>query len=662
MKIRLIPTLSCSLMLLAAIPGYGQKDPEVPSMTSTREQIPVLHVGKVTVKKLPASQFPEAKSSASLLAGGNLVPYQPPEWDNIIVLSTGKGTNTTSPTIYNNQLIYIDCSLANLGDADITETFYLDFLIDGVSIGGYHVEGLPSGYGFAIEDAEIWPISSGSHVFKVIVDSEKKVTETDETDNEYSRSKSVSYREPCINAMVRQPEDWDEMIITSTEYGTSVSAQSVNSNQPLYVDWSFANIGGCDISQGFDVVILVDDTPADTFFVESLASHVRLTVFDREIGPLPAGNHTIKVVVDHGNSLNEFDETDNVSSKSILISQAAACMNVTPYQPAGWDKKMVLSTSAGNTTTSATFHDNQPVYLDWAVINNGSCSTVKGSKAKIYLDDEVISTQNIAALVAGGSVYGLDVELGMLQAGEHTIRIVADADGELIETNENDNEYTVSITVTASACANLTPYQPAEWDDVMVLSTEQGTLSSATVFTTNDVIYIDVALINNGTCDIADTFMMAVYIDNVFKKNILVEGLFSGYYGYINDLNFGKQPAGLHTYKLVSDNENKVSEANEGDNEYTRTITVVPQTGEQGTEGASKIRIYPNPFTDNLMIELNGISGPADVEIYNASGLKVLSDRFTQRILLPCSDLKPGIYLVRIYDGNSVYWRKTIRE
>jgi subtilase family serine protease len=616
---------------------------------------------KATVKKLPLG-FQNKSTSTSIMAGVNLFPYKPSEWDNIIVLSSQEGTFTTSATINNNQAIFVDCAFANGGESDISETFYIDVFFDGDLAGSFFVEGLASGYYAYFEDAEFWPLSSGSHTFKVVVDSEGNVSETNEGDNEYSRSKTIGYAEPCVNLEIGKPDEWEDVIIVSTTEGTTVSSPTINSSQPVFVDLAFANGGGCGISPDFDVRIYVDDVAVDTFVAEGLESHVLLSIYDREIGTLTAGSHTLRIVLDAGHVVNEFNETDNEFSQTIQVGEASSCMNVIPYKPAGWDNKIVLSTTTGTSTSTTGIIDNQDIFLDWAITNNGSCATAKSIKVKVYVDNVVKSTFTAASLGAGTSTSNTDIAIGKLSAGEHTIKVVADADAELTETNESDNEYSLQVTILASACADLIPFQPDEWDDAIVLSTVTETTTSATVFYSNEPIFIDLALLNSGSCEIPDTFLMGIYIDNILKDNFLVDGLLSDYYVYITDVSYGTLTAGEHTFKLVADGGHAIPESNENDNEYSRTITVLPVTGVEGPAESLKINVYPNPFRDQLVIGVSNNNKLMEYELLNSVGQQIMTGRFVDSVTVPASNLKPGFYLIRLNDGDTIYQRKVIRE
>jgi uncharacterized protein (DUF362 family) len=72
-----------------------------------------------------------------------------------------------------------------------------------------------------------------------------------------------------------------------------------------------------------------------------------------------------------------------------------------------------------------------------------------------------------------------------------------------------------------------------------------------------------------------------------------------------------------------------------------------------------KLRVYPNPFTDNLSIELPVSSGQNVLaEIYNSASVCVFSKRTNTGGILRIDDLaklKSGIYILKIQTGKEIY-------
>jgi len=132
--------------------------------------------------------------------------------------------------------------------------------------------------------------------------------------------------------------------------------------------------------------------------------------------------------------------------------------NLTPYQPAGWSDEIVVSKVMDTTIDSSGLLPSDTLYLDWAVINNGSVSVTTSFRVEIYVDDVLRDSWNIAPpLNPNAWVLVTDHNLGTLSAGTHLLRIQADTTGAVAESNENDNEYTKTIVITGSPDIRITP-------------------------------------------------------------------------------------------------------------------------------------------------------------------------------------------------------------
>lgn len=146
------------------------------------------------------------------------------------------------------------------------------------------------------------------------------------------------------------------------------------------------------------------------------------------------------------------------------------------------------------------------------------------------------------------------------------------ADGEV---TMNANK-TCTATFSLSPKPNLTLYQPSGWSDKIVLSTTTGTNTDASTFYTTDILYLDWAILNNGTAKTTTTFSTKLYVDGVETQSWSVNSLLDiNAYTNITDYSIGTLSAGTHTIKIVADATAVISESDESDNEYTKTITVI---------------------------------------------------------------------------------------
>ena len=307
----------------------------------------------------------------------------------------------------------------------------------------------------------------------------------------------------------------------------------------------------------------------------SLAAGSYIYANNTSIGSLSAGTHTITITTDATGAIAESNESDNSYTKTITVS-SPSFPNLTPYQPSGWSDKIVVARTTGTTTDSTGLTTADTLYVNWAVINNGSAAANGTFYTYLYVDGAYKTSWSTASLSAGSYIYANNTSIGSLSAGTHTITITTDATGAIAESNESDNSYTKTITVSNPAQPNLTPYQPSGWSDKIVVARTASSTTDSTSLTTADTLYVNAAVINNGTAATAINFQNALFVDGVEATYWVTAAPFNvNYDSYLTTgYSIGQLTAGTHTIKVTADYGGVIAESNEGDNSYTKTISV----------------------------------------------------------------------------------------
>jgi hypothetical protein len=90
-------------------------------------------------------------------------------------------------------------------------------------------------------------------------------------------------------------------------------------------------------------------------------------------------------------------------------------------------------------------------------------------------------------------------------------------------------------------------------------------------------------------------------------------------------------------------------------------MTAVP-----GHMSVNRVRVYPNPASGMFTIELiaSENNGLKQIEIYNMNGVNIFSKALQGELEYQCSgsDLKPGLYFIRVYSENHVEIIKLIKN
>src|SRR5581483_9470883 len=141
--------------------------------------------------------------------------------------------------------------------------------------------------------------------------------------------------------------------------------------------------------------------------------------------------------------------------------------------------------------------------------------------------------------------------------------------------DETNNRYTVTFTVSAPAQPDLTPFTPNGWDGPIVVATAPGGTTDAGTLTTGDTLYVDWAVLNQGTVSITTPFQVDLLLDgnlvNSWSAGLPLDPRF---YTHVNDYSLGQLPAGTHTLTLVADSGDQVAESDETNNRFSYTFSV----------------------------------------------------------------------------------------
>jgi len=122
---------------------------------------------------------------------------------------------------------------------------------------------------------------------------------------------------------------------------------------------------------------------------------------------------------------------------------------------------------------------------------------------------------------------------------------------------------------------NLTPYQPSGWSNRIVTTHTYGSTTDTSSLVATSPIYIDWAVANLGVSNVTTAFRTNLYVDNLLRTYFTISytvpaNYWTGYIGY----SIGLLSHGSHTITIKTDSTNQVSESNESDNTYTKTIFV----------------------------------------------------------------------------------------
>jgi hypothetical protein len=129
----------------------------------------------------------------------------------------------------------------------------------------------------------------------------------------------------------------------------------------------------------------------------------------------------------------------------------------------------------------------------------------------------------------------------------------------------------------AGRLPNLAPYVPQGWAAPVVLSKAPGSTDQADTITSDDALYLDWAVQNNGNVPTAGSFSIDLFLDGVARDEwsaIVHDPLQPGYYVYATGIPIGTLAPGTHEIRLLADPLHSIDETNDGDNDFRLTIDV----------------------------------------------------------------------------------------
>ena len=387
----------------------------------------------------------------------NLVPYQPSGWSDKIVVSNVTGTTTDKSSFKTTDTLYVDWAVINDSFVNISNLFYISLYVDGVFKNSWYCSSLDADYYTYVADYAIGTLGAGSHTISIVADANLDVAESNETDNTYSKTITVTVDNPSQqlpNLMPYQPKDWSSTVVVSSSKGNTTDSSTITSEDFLYLDWAVLNNGAVATPGGFWVDLYVDGFLENYWSRSSgLKSNYYWSVKDYPLGYFSAGDHLIELVGDSLNQVSESNENDNYYSKWITVKGFffyEMFPNLRPYQPEGWLDRMVIYTSTKSFTDISSFTSKDPLYVNWAVINDGVVGTSKPFLVTLSLDGVLKKNWKIRSLKANESYVIKNYSIGKLSGGVHTFTIVVDPDGVIREEDKTDNEYSVTIEVLGS--------------------------------------------------------------------------------------------------------------------------------------------------------------------------------------------------------------------
>ncbi len=265
---------------------------------------------------------------------------------------------------------------------------------------------------------------------------------------------------PVVDHMMQlfrgsSPESMQACTVSSLTLGTQVSGQLDSSDCALtssYADfWGFAGTSGQHLTVTYTSAAL---SPLLGTVQDGSSGNVLAT--DNGASPL-VFEYTLPQTANYAVGLTTLKSGFATGSYTLLVTASTGggggTPNLVPYTPSGWTGSIVVSNITGTHADAAGISTADTVYVDYAFRNLDSGAISASFVNDLYLDGNLVR-QGTAAGLPSNNYGGLDdYSVGHLTAGAHTLRLKIDANNSVSETDETDNEYVKTFTVSSGGGA-----------------------------------------------------------------------------------------------------------------------------------------------------------------------------------------------------------------
>ncbi len=358
-----------------------------------------------------------------------------------------------------------------------------------------------------------WTAVTGSHDFRIIADYLKQVKESNEDNNQREVTCTTATPDLIVNSVTWSPQ-----------------SRSATSEVTFTVTVKNQGSGKSDISL---LAFYVDDVCRKSINIQQLSVNATATAtFAHLVG---ANSHTFKAFIDAGEDVTESDETNNTLEAALtaldpdLTVHSISCSPAQPLKA----HKMVFNIT----------------------VKNQGTKTADVADVSLYVEEAVKLSSSLSLIPAGGTATAVIAWLSIEDSVD--IRVVIDEDNIIYESDESNNEQTMTVTFT----------DPTPEADLIV----QGITCTPANPSIGDTVTITSAIKNQGS-GTASPSHVAYYIDDILVQTV-----------YINQIDVGATAtnnaawtatAGAHIIKVTADYNDSVYETNEANNELSADLQV----------------------------------------------------------------------------------------
>ena len=465
-------------------------------------------------------------------------------------------------------------------------------------------------------------IPAGTYYGGYIIDNQDNIYELNENDN-ISCFKNIQITKPNFSA--------PDLVVQNV----AISTNNIALNGTLTVTSKVKNIGNANAGASklgyYFSTNASFDPNSDILLTDDQVTSLAPGLGDNETATLnipsgtTAGTYYILFVADYLSVVNETDENNNVTVKTITV--------------AATNSNLKIQAGSGNLN----FNGNI-ISINVIVENDGtnpSANCVLGyylsSNANITASDYLIGTDTVGVLSPNGTIsknITVDVSaFGNIPTGNYFVGVFVDNQNAIPETNETDNTYFWT--------SPLFSHTSVSQSDLVVQNVSlvtNGTSAGGVISTSSQVKNIGVGSAQGSRLGYYLSVDPAwgptdIFLDDDEISNLTINGI-DGETAHL--LIPGNTPNGTYYLLFVADYLSAVTESNENNNVAYKVITV-----NSSVSTSSNLHIN----TNSALLSVNGTSLSIDVTVVN-SGIDTAGVSAIGYYLSTNSTINTGDYLI----------------
>lgn len=403
----------------------------------------------------------------------------------------------------------------------------------------------------------------------------------------------------------------------------------------LVVDFFITNSGSTSVSGDYYIDLYIDDVIAQRWLGITLEPKTFAFV-EGGTGLLDSidlqpGEHEVKLVIDPTNLVPEASDGDNTYTTTFAwdgpeIPDPETGTRLPNLSLTG-DTTGIIAAPFLGASTSGGLSTKGETWFTFTLLNDSPISIAEEFSLAVLFDDVLVYKADYSGLV-GGSYISLDWD-GLSDAvnvtpGTHTVKLIADVGGAVIESNENDNAAEVTLTWgtddpilapvpepplgapirEVQVLPNLTGVTPYGWDASISASNESEQTAigvDGEVWASGDTL-VSFAIRNSSRVNSAESgsFDADLYLNNELIHTVRMEsGEDAGsYWTESTVIPAGSVEPGSHLVTIVIDSDANILESNELDNSLGRWFEFLP--GEPAIDDAEQFELTNEQLDDML--------------------------------------------------------------